>query len=208
MRTMTRKDRPPIHGWRYFIPELKIEVSADSFEELKTRVRKIYLINETSAPQDLDALIEEFICSHIAPRYCRGEAARGSANRVTLSQLSAGVRAITEAINISVFKGSASVKVGQNEANRRAEICAGCEFNTTTESCWSCVIKDIALFMIVDDKDQTRFDQRLFSCDICGCPNKGTVHMVPEVIIASEKKRNLKYPAHCWKNEVLDGRDH
>jgi len=204
MRKPKRTDRPPIHGWRYFMADGKAEISGDSLPELKAKVRRYMKINKMDEPENLDALIDHYVCKQMPESRCEGSHEDGEARRVTLSQLCSAVRTYSEIFIQSAKNGSASVKVSENEANRRAEICSKCFHNTSNEGCWSCAVKDMMLHLVVNDNDKTRFDDVLYACDICGCPIKALVHLDADIVRKSEKTVR-EYPVWCWKNEVLNG---
>lgn len=68
--------------------------------------------------------------------------------------------------------------VEQEEAERRAEVCSGCRFNTFIEdsSCLGCAGAAAKIMRIVGDK-KTRVDDSLKFCGACGC----SLHVVPFV---------------------------
>lgn len=100
--------------------------------------------------------------------------------------------------------------VPQEEAERRASICAQCPHNTRI-SCLGCNgVAKLASNLL--GKRGTAYDDRLQSCDICGCVLKLKVHIPME----SVDNTGLEYPDFCWqspkapaeKNQVVsDGVD-
>jgi len=85
--------------------------------------------------------------------------------------------------------------VEQEEAERRAEICAACPNQISTSGCWGC--KGIAgLLPAIAGARKTSRDSQLKACGVCGCFNQVSVH-IPIDVQGSE---GLNFPDWCWKN--------
>ena len=88
--------------------------------------------------------------------------------------------------------------VPQEEAERRAEICAMCPLNTdAVMGCTGCINYAAELFSAIGDK-KTRAHSNLRSCEVCGCENKVQV-WVPEDVLR-QHSGELSYPNWCWKH--------
>jgi hypothetical protein len=84
--------------------------------------------------------------------------------------------------------------VAQEEAERRAEICAKCPMQIPTSGCWGC--KGIAgLLPQIAGAKTTSFDLQLSACGVCGCYNAVSVHLPLSV----QQDANLDFPSYCWK---------
>jgi hypothetical protein len=95
--------------------------------------------------------------------------------------------------------------VSQEEANKRAAICASCSFNLPIANCWGCGTLGSIYRGIVGYK-ATASDTQLQSCDVCGCDNKTQVHFTKEVLQLAASKQELvatEFPNWCWKKEAL-----
>ena len=84
--------------------------------------------------------------------------------------------------------------VPQEEAERRAEICAKCPMQIPTSGCWGC--KGIAgLLPQIAGAKTTSFDLQLSACGVCGCYNAVSVHLPLSV----QQDASLDFPSYCWK---------
>lgn len=84
--------------------------------------------------------------------------------------------------------------VTQEEAERRAEICARCPQQVSTSGCWGC--KGIAgMLPAIAGARKTSFDTNLKACGVCGCYNAVAVHLPTNV----QGGEDLEFPEWCWK---------
>lgn len=86
-------------------------------------------------------------------------------------------------------------QVPQEEAERRAAICAVCPLNIGLAGCAICrsslkAGRDALM------QARTSQDVKLEACGVCGCDLKTSVH-VPINVLRSD--RELQYPDWCWK---------
>lgn len=86
-------------------------------------------------------------------------------------------------------------KVPQEEAERRAAICAVCPLNVGLAGCAICRTslkagRDALL------QASTTQDAKLQACGVCGCDLKSSVHAPISVLRSG---RELQYPTWCWK---------
>jgi len=95
--------------------------------------------------------------------------------------------------------------VDQAEAERRAEICAGCEFNqVAVASCGSCYNAVLEAIHGIVGKRETKYSDKLESCKVCSCSNRVSVWMPLDAqlnALAPETKEQLSRLAWCWKKE-------
>lgn len=93
-------------------------------------------------------------------------------------------------------------RVDQAEADRRAAICSGCEFNMAPSGCAPCLNSGAAaatVGVLIGDR-KTSSDSTLQSCHICGCMNKAQVWF-PLADLQGGMSQTLKdtLPSNCWK---------
>ena len=87
--------------------------------------------------------------------------------------------------------------VSQEEANRRAKICASCFLNTNPEGCGACqrmaslITGDVA-------KKKAPYDESLMACAVCKCANKSKVWFRLEDIPVINEQQNA-FPSFCWQ---------
>jgi hypothetical protein len=96
------------------------------------------------------------------------------------------------------LKGFRSVP--QEEATRRAEICAGCPYNVGTSGCGACRSALLALRSSIL-KATTPYDDKLQACGVCGCDNPLQVHVPLDVL--HKVRTGVVYPDHCWKRDLI-----
>ena len=89
--------------------------------------------------------------------------------------------------------------VSQDEADRRAAICAGCELNQTAflPGCPGCTNMAAEVFKFIGGK-KTASDAALKSCGHCGCQNSIIVWAPLDALVKNETELP-PVPAWCWK---------
>ena len=89
--------------------------------------------------------------------------------------------------------------VSQDEADRRAAICAGCELNQTAflPGCPGCTNMAAEVFKFIGGK-KTASDVALKSCGHCGCQNSVIVWAPLDALVKNETELP-PVPARCWK---------
>lgn len=91
----------------------------------------------------------------------------------------------------------------QEEAERRAAICAACPQNVEVEGCWGCGGVRRLLEAAIGRRRTSR-DDSLRGCAVCGCQNQAQVHYPAAALIAGGGAE-LDWPAQCWKGALLRG---
>jgi hypothetical protein len=94
---------------------------------------------------------------------------------------------------------SAGECVPQEEADRRAAVCAGCPLNVEAylPGCSRCAEVGAQVFKLIGGK-QTASDAALKSCGHCGCQNTVIVWAPLDVLVKNESSLPLP-PEWCWK---------
>ena len=108
---------------------------------------------------------------------------------------------------LAAFKLAGSPLVSQQEANRRAAVCAKCPLNVSySQSCSICG-KIEAVVMSVVGNVSTPSNQQLYSCAICSCALKAAVHLPNSILNQAnnaEMNRDFAFAAEafgCWHTE-------
>lgn len=139
-------------------------------------------------PPDLSAKIEHAMCELLVGyKFCvpctRAQQTLG---------FGAIVRWVTAMYNFAV-KGGFQL-VDQEEAERRARICAACPNQIETSGCWGC--RGIAgMLPAIAGARKTESDFQLKACGVCGCYNAISVHLPTSV----QGGDDLQFPEWCWK---------
>ena len=184
-------------GWHYRIPETGIEVPGGSWSQLHEFVRNHYTANAIKIPDNLDILITEYACRNGADCAYDEVKIPKPAGLKSL-QLGDVIRFSMSLLHGLTVGGG---KVGQAEANRRANICSTCSFNRKPLGCTGCnarVLKDAV--KTFSQHGSTPVDESLQSCEFCGCFIRSMVWFPIETLHKfSDATENENLPAHCWK---------
>lgn len=139
-------------------------------------------------PPDLSRQVEHALCTRLA----------GNTNCVPCSKgkqvlgFGAIVRWVKAMYHFA--KENKFELVTQDEAERRAEICAKCPLQISTSGCWGC--KGIAgMLPAIAGARKTSFDAQLKACGVCGCYNAVSVHLP----LDAQQDSSLEFPDYCWK---------
>ena len=184
-------------GWSYRVPETGIEIAGGSWPQLHEFIRNHYTANAIKIPANFDTLITEYACLNGAD--C-------SYDEVNIPK-PAGLKSLQLGdvirFSMSLLHGLTvgGGKVGQAEANRRANICSTCPFNRKPLGCTGCnarVLKDAV--KTFSQHGSTPVDESLQSCEFCGCFIRSMVWFPIETLHKfSDATENENLPAHCWK---------
>lgn len=177
-------------GWFYPVERTKVVVMSVGFKSLVTAVRNHLVGNDVKIPDSLTEHISTWWCANVESHNC-GEPTPAHV---------ADVRTLAERF-FRTFKSWVSdggKKVAQEEAERRAAICAGCPFNIPESGwCSGCFMKGmITSAAKLVSGWRTSQDARLKHCRICGCDNKLKVHVPTSAMHYPELAD--RWPAHCW----------
>jgi hypothetical protein len=87
--------------------------------------------------------------------------------------------------------------VAEEEAERRAAICAACPQNIEVTGCTGChnIVNTITGFL---GNRATGYDDQLKGCRVCGCSNRAQVH-VPLDVLHKGVTPEIEFPTECWK---------
>jgi len=184
----------PPGGWRYVQPETDFEFTAST---LRVLVQKVTAHREANgiAIGDPRADIEDFVCAQLpvgsedCTHVLEGDYALKT--RFTMEDVKRFLQAAASAL------GSEGL-VAQEEAERRASICAACPLNTSVSGCWRC--KGLAewLFRLIGART-TAHASRLSQCGVCGCALKAKIWLPQSV--ARKVSEGYTFPSWCWLNE-------
>ena len=193
MLKWSNKSRTPRDGWRYYQAETNTMITAPHWNGLLQLVSEHRSANNLPIEPGWDREIEEYMCNEI-PDGCH-EVAEIKAGPVTMSQ----VLTFTQILGESILRGNQRVE--QDEADRRALICANCPANVEPEGCVPCGLQGVAkLLTRFVGGGKTLHDNRLNSCKHCGCLNKAQVWFPLSLLQKHTSKRVMnELPHNCWK---------
>lgn len=155
-----------------------------------------------SLPPITVADAENQLCQTLPPGWCEHDDGERSGRswvntRLNWSQIVEGTKAYVDLI-LSGFK-----TVEQEEANRRASICASCYLKTPPQGCGSCL--KIAQLIVGDVAAKTTpHDSYLVNqaCSVCSCPVKSIVHFPLSALDkADSPEKQEAFPTFCWRKQ-------
>lgn len=199
-RLKTYREVPP-KGFRYTVPETGQYITAWNVENWLDKIKAHLTANNIPIPIDLLAQAEDQLCQLLPPGFCEYE--DPSRPKIDTNfgwgDVEQGSKTLFE------WATQGLPLVSQDEAERRAKICANCYANIRVTGCGvSCreLIRNIVGWFV---KRKTSSDESLNSCGVCHCFLKSKVHVPLEVI---EKYDNPSlqpmYPKWCWLRKDSD----
>lgn len=145
-------------------------------------------------PVDLSEQIEDILCKRLAGNRNCVPCSSMPKQSIGFSQIVRWVKAMYQFAIQNKFE-----PVDQEEANRRAEICAKCPLQISTSGCWGC--KGIAgMLPSIAGARKTPHDPQLKACGVCGCYNAVSVH----IPVSVQQDGHLNFPDYCWKKVQIE----
>jgi len=174
---------PPGGKWFYLVPETGYYVeSPQGKQTVFDRVVRHYVANGIPVPENLDALIEDYVCRNVVYGACIGEDPRAPGDRpLTYFE-------VVEALE-KFFRGRDRQLVEPREAEQRGLVCIKCPMHSLG-MCTSCnelrqqtrrFVKNRALLL----------DNQLGICRVMRIPTNGLIHV-------AEFDSKLTFPENCW----------
>jgi hypothetical protein len=183
-----RKTDVPPRGWIVKCPIVDEQVYGGDFWDMVKNCEKLLHSKGIMPPLDFVSQIENNLCDRLAGH---PNCVPCSSKKQTLgfAEIVRWVRAMYQFATNGKFE-----LVPQEEAERRAKICAACPHQIATSGCWGC--KGIAgMLPAIAGARKTSYDMQLKACGVCGCYNAVSVHLPVEV----QGGDNLEFPDFCWK---------
>lgn len=157
---------------------------------VKAMVKDYLRRNGLEVPENLGAMIRDYICRASPQGFCHGESDLPTTKFISKSQIAEGTKLLFNKVRMS----EEDFYVSQEEADRRARICADCPFNLRG-ICVSCTstLGDLASRLISNRKSQ--FESHLDTCAHCGCALRAKVFISIKALAITQKH---PYPTWCW----------
>lgn len=200
MRLKAKNQIPYGGGFKILDPLTGIRIEAVTWDHLVFKVREERKANGAPIGLELEDEIEQWACIAHPDEVSVVDERLPKRRNLNLDDVVRGTQVIL------AFKLAGSPLVSQDEANRRASICARCPMNLMwSQSCSICnKIDDVVRGVIGQTK--TAHDQQLFSCNICGCSLKAAVHLPNDILNrANNAEMNQAFEVAsemfgCWHN--------
>jgi hypothetical protein len=192
-----RHSYPPDGIFAYIVPETGMAFDATRLEVLVNQVSEHYVANKLAVPQNLEAIIIDYVCRRMPTGACIGVPEPGLPvfKTLSVSQIRDFSKLLYYRVTSAVRNEDPYVKLG--EAARRAAICAACPLNLKSV-CSTCDgLKEFGgRFLFDPDKQTTPHDAELKVCTICGCLLRAKVHYSLEALAKAVTPHD--YPIWCW----------
>lgn len=195
--------RKPPKGFNFADPDTGEHFNSHSWDILFAAVQRHREAN--SLPPISAEIIQDQNCRKLAPNaadeFCTSDAPVTTTDAVTL-----GWRDILNGTKVlGSFLLHGRPLVPKPEAERRAEICAKCEWNVTyRQPCGGDCDELLTLINVVVGNDATSHDSDLHACGICKCTNKANVWVPVEISRVGVSGDQLAMmPDACWKKQGI-----
>lgn len=198
MMLLKNRDQTPPDGFRYVHVESGFVSRAidiyNWFENIKAH-RKANGYPPITVEQAMDQQ-----CATLPPQWCEHDSEQqGSRDwvntRLHWRHIAEGMKAYL-ALIVSGFK-----TVDQEEANRRARICASCYLKVTPQGCGACLKLSQLITGDIAQK-KTPYEDQLVNkaCAVCSCAVSSIVHFPMSALDKNDtpEKQNA-YPDFCWR---------
>lgn len=175
------------YGWFYKVEETKVVLVSYGWPSLITAVKEHMAGNGIKEPLTLELMMADFICQYV-PEWCDEIRPEREAKVSAWKMMKKFYRAVEAAWHLG--------QVSQEEAERRAKICATCPSNTDqlVDFCIGCSTRDLVSkvtgFM---QSKHTSQDAKLKNCKECHCNLRLKVHFP-----LGEQDPDVTYPDWCW----------
>ncbi len=198
LRFLDKTITPPNNGFPYRQPETGFLFKQIAFSDLLTEVRDHRKGNNLPIGPNFEGEVEDGSCRLLLeafPEYqgCvteNGSRAYAPGRKWNL----ADVRSFLHTIQGLATSGDKFVS--QEEAERRAEICARCPMNRDIPECWTCGGVTALIRTIKGDRNTSR-DNDLKVCNSCGCDIKTKVFINKDLM----KRDDVTWNPTCWMLE-------
>jgi hypothetical protein len=184
----------PPGGWKFQQKQSDLTIYGGDYYDLREKVRKHRQLNNYVTGPELDAEIQEQICTQLDPagraRFCRDCDPKPLTRALALDDVKHFLKVAASWVKKPIF-------VSQIEATRRAEICASCPKNIGIAGCHGC--QNLVKWTVeLIGHRTTPFDHKLGACEVCGCGNQAQVHL-PLSSLAQGITPEMEFPSFCWK---------
>lgn len=190
-----RSEAPPGGGWKYTQKESGKAFNLVTWKQLVSEVTKHRRANGYDLADGWMERFEKDFCEQNrleGSKWCPLPDAAGEPAQPKSMGLS-DLRRFLNSVRKMIASHGEGIFVSQDEANRRAAICAACVNNANVGGCLGCSGVR-ALVSKIRGSRTTDQDSRLRQCTVCGCDNSVKVWIKTDLV----DNQGLTYPPHCW----------
>jgi hypothetical protein len=176
-------------GWFYPVEATRVVFCSVGWNSLVEDVRAHLKGNGLPVDPNLSLSMQEFWCREVSAENCSEPANPNMKDTVAMAE-----RFLRTA---KAFVFSGAEKVPQEEAERRAAICADCPMNVTGNFCTSCFMRNmVASTVAMVSGWKTSKDDKLKACGVCSCDLKIKVHVPKDQM--NYKELDGLWAEKCW----------
>lgn len=187
-----KKSHIPAGEWRCICPKTDVMVVGVEYWDMLSKCER--LLNERGIvpPVNFEEEVDNAVCQQFPGAEWCVPCSRAQ-QTLNFGSIVRWVRAM-----YGFVKDHGLQTVPQEEAERRAKICASCPNQISTSGCFGC--KGIAgMLPLLAGARKTQSDGQLKACGVCGCYNSVSVHIPLDV----QADADLPFPDHCWKKDPI-----
>lgn len=179
-------------GWWYRVADTRCVFVSYGWNSLMKMVREHMGSNGIAIPEDLGRTMMEEYCANTGSVVC----AENNPHQTKMQRMWDQGSRFFRTIKQMVTRGESLVP--QEEAERRAAICAGCPLNDDgLQNCSTCGAKGfIAEMTGYTIGKSTSQDAALKTCGVCGCVNRLKVWFPVDCMDYTDLRK--MWPEHCW----------
>lgn len=200
MARLKNKSQHPPRGYFYVQPESRLKIVGENYGKIMKSVlaHRLYKGFPRATLPEVVLDVERQICARLTKNECSSEGPDDVLRPVTESNVVsiAKVVAISRAALEWVSLGKELVSV--EESKRRADICKACPLMSGYSGCKCGLLYNL----IAKSVPEARRDNDLGYCRVCSCELRSKVNLPANVILASNKGRDLQWPTPCWQKDI------
>lgn len=189
-------------GWRYTEQATGYVVHSGSYIELEDAVRAHLKANNLPIPDNLGQVIQNQLCHWLPPDWCqRDETEMAHYSNIDMRMSVGDIINAAKAYATLALRGFKTVT--QEEADRRARICANCFLRVQPQGCGACAKMAEAVIANVAGKT-TAYADALYNkaCAACKCPIASIVHFPMDILEKAESPNvQNSFPDFCWRKQ-------
>lgn len=183
--------------WRTRDRMTGIPVEGTNFNMVVNRIRDARKANGIPEGIGFEDEVEKWLCED-HPTECELYDPNAPRQRsLTITDVIHGTKVLL------AFKMAGSPLVSAEEANRRAAICNGCQFNIQFPKPCSGICPDLKRVVEgIIGNQRTSLAQDNRSCSICGCFTESQVWLPLDILdrgLTDEMRNQFNSIPHCWK---------
>lgn len=194
---------PPGGQYFYVVPQTGVRITSPSRygnSGIIEQVRRHMQANALPVPDNLEVIIDDYICRNVPESFCEGDPDPGQRSFITPSQ-------VWDYTRLWFRKRFGRLEyVSKDEANRRAKLCVdgpngqGCPLHDRS-ICMDCHgLKGRAARELTPGRTSV-YDDVLGICMGCGCMLESKIHIAKKHLEVREDDYPEKVKSFCWQFE-------